>query len=212
MELSGGVAQPVSPPIENELQAPLVDVAGGCALSWEPALNEVWLRGLGATGSVMAYSAKLQEWKRYVVTTDTGTVPIGLTAGPRATSGASAGESFFRAPRWSCYSNTRFFTEANTNTPDLEQASLTGTAAWSWATPLADLGALVPGYRFGGFFVYARKTLVATSPVNLTWTVYAGSTPYTMTVRGTGAFDYSQGFLNQRSPIGPTLDETFTGT
>lgn len=210
MKLAGGVAESVSVPIQNELQSGgLLTVANGCALSWEPSLDEVWWRDLGATGLVLTYSNRLNEWKRLDMTTVSGTAPVGLTAG-RACFGT--GFDLFRAPRIACLDTGGSAILVNVATPDVEQdLGLPYSVAWSNSTPLLDLGALVPGYRFGGFFIFARKTAAATAPVNLTWTVYAGSSPYNMTSRGTGTFDYSQGFLNQRSPIGPTLDESFVG-
>jgi hypothetical protein len=83
--------------------------------------------------------------------------------------------------------------------------------AWVWATPIISLGDIYDNYQFGGFKVWARAASGSTPPVNLTWTVYGGSTPYNMTVRDAGVLDYSVGTPTSRQILSKKLDDNYLG-
>src|SRR4029077_6163509 len=82
-------------------------------------------------------------------------------------------------------------------------------AAVACASPLISLSEEFPKFTFGGFTIWARGPKDVTSI--LTWTLYAGSSPYNVTSRGPGTFDYSGGSRAFDQRLGGTIDEAWVG-
>ena len=85
-----------------------------------------------------------------------------------------------------------------------------GQVTWLWATPIICLGQTQDGgFNWGGFSIIARGAVGGTP--NLTWTVYTGTNPYSMTQSDSGSYSYGDGPSSSRRIIGTKVENPYVG-
>jgi hypothetical protein len=200
--LRGGVSTSLSAPVDS-YDFPAGDQSS--ILSWDDSTaSVVWADAAG--GRCLIYRAQFDNWIVYDKTA-LGTVK-GIAGSARINAaGGGYYQDWYRAFSVGYWNAKRVHLSASQIERELVVSSST---PWTWASPLVSVSELYDKFKFGGFTVWGRGP-AGLSPANLTWTIYAGSSPYNVTVRGTGTFDYSLGSRAFDQRIGSTIDEAWIG-
>lgn len=201
MQFSGATSRSVSTEVDN---VDFVTAFVPYALSWEPTTDSVIWRKAAATGQALCYQQALESWYTVTFTAPSGSV-IGLTGGAALN---TAQTEIPRGLTFSYYnpenSSLRFEAYNWDAEPVAAPAANTG---WIWATPVINMGDRYAGLNFGGFRIDAKGETGTT--YTLTWTIYGGKTPTSLTSRQSATAIYTEGTTSAREILGKKLDDPY---
>jgi len=205
MELSSGTAVSISEGVNSAGLSGFQPTLS--CLSWDKYSDTLlwYAGGNGGDGRVMAYRVPYHDWFQ-----------LRLGSAMRAMAGGiTPAAGYYNDPirhfgvGWWDSANAIMYT--GTSSSDIGKSWDRVQAAappqdWSWSSPVIDLGAVYPGFQFGGFTVESFGRL-ASAPT-LTWTIYGGASPYNLFSRDTGTLSYSRGH-RARNKMSGKLDDRF---
>ena len=120
----------------------------------------------------------------------------------------STRRSIPRMLRWVQYDGTSVVgQEAEQTTSNFDRPYASPTNAWSWASPVINISDKYTDYVMTGLRIDCEGPGLSTA--NVTWTVYGGSTPYSMSSQKTGSYNAATGTTSGRNLIDVKVDLPF---
>ncbi len=228
-QLSGGLSQEVSAPIQDILGASFGlggDSMAPAFLSWSDDFDLLWCRpAWGLTGKVLVYNPTTQDWSIF-------SIPVPTAGGGDKVNCITAGMPVFtRTSDQQRLWHVGFYTTLTVNntaggvvygfgnTPDNggQAPTTNGPSTWKWRTNIIPLGLRYPDFSLAGFIPDLWAPKVAGLTVN--WSLYGGDSPYNMFLRDSGvwtptntdpAFSYAMSpWTSSRARFGKKVDDPF---
>ena len=113
-----------------------------------------------------------------------------------------------RMLRWTHYDGTSIVgQEVDQTTTNYDRPTTSPTDAWSWASPIVNLSDVYTDFKVYGLRIDCEAPGLTTA--NVTYTLYGGSTPYSMTSQATGTYNAALGTTSGRNLINIKLDFPF---
>ena len=188
-------------------------------------IESIFDSATGQTGGVLTFDdafgalfANLGN-QAFLFTPDTATWTV-ISAGSTVTGlstgewNSSTGQRAMRSLNLSFWQGNRIRRWYTFDTPFEAAESVTPSVSdpWFFCFPLVSLGDIYPQFVYGGFKVWARAAIGAVAPINLTWSVWGGDSPYSPKMVETGTFDYTTGAPNSRDGVlGTKQDYAYLG-
>jgi hypothetical protein len=223
-QCSGGLSEEESRQISDSI--PTIVGDDPYFLSWDNAFDLVFFRRFGPADLVdtappnvsLVYAAATQQWStvNLGVNTNSGAIAAAITAGvsPRTQVNDQIGLIHL-----GYYETLSPGGTPGTNGGDVRHLTNgidthlleIGLVDWIWNTPVVPLGLDYPDFQFGGFILDAmhKGPLSGGSPPTITWTMYAGTSPYNL-IRQQAPVALS--FAGPLAPIAGTTRVTTTWT
>jgi hypothetical protein len=193
MELSGGLSQGVSEDVNQALQTAAANE--NPVVTWEPTTDSVWIYTKGTNPVGFVYNVPTKTWSYFL---------------PKEINGSGAGCNSFtgngrpNTPHlaliyYSLVTEEIKFFDGLVGGPYDPTGSAESRVQWIWATPVIGLGDEYGAFPMAGF------QLDGNFLSDLNWDMYAGRTPYAMTLVKSGKVENS----DSRRLMGPKMDVDF---
>lgn len=223
-EFSGGLSKEISAPIQNIIgQSLFVSGFFQSVLSWSDDFNLLWVRPAYtqgfAHGYALVYCPATDDWSVLRLMPPKGLSCVAITGGTQSRGRESEIQRKFHVSYYDILTPGGVVPTnggtARTVVTGPDNISTHGAGAWKWRTPVIALGLHYPAFSFGGFIIDAYTT----DSVTMTWTLYGGTSPYTMFLRDTNSLTMSSTYpappafgsswLGSRKRLGKKIDDPF---
>jgi hypothetical protein len=217
--MGGSLADEVSAPISTALRACMG--SDPICLQWDNAADTLVVRdALGVDADpVLIYNPGKAEWSTLTFAPPTGNQLAALTP---SISPKTRSNDHTRLIHYAYYETLKTAGVIGTNGGDIrsvaalidENTPTAGLVAWQWITPVIPLGLSYPEFSTGGFVFDAYSLNPSgAAPVNVTWTLWGGASPYNLFQRDTNTMAFSgtlmSPWVSSRQRLSKKVDDPF---